>query len=147
MHHKVIPHPVLNGIIVPLPKNEIVAIPIDLAKREIHKKSLIFMLVTPASMQIISSGKNGKNSVKNNISFVLLDNIFSYLSTFSLLNIQYKTGFEQYLPIINAKTEPTNIPIDAKINAKTGPKIAVPASMVNVLGIGIKTTCKKFIIV
>ena len=43
--------------------------------------------------------------------------------------------------------EPDKMPIAAKINAINGPNIAVPARIVSVLGIGIKTTCNRLIIV
>ena len=141
-----IPHPE-KGIIFPLPKYDKQAIPNDLEKRAINKKSLNFISVMPANIQIISSGKKGKNNVKNSINFVLEESSFSYFSTFSLPKIQYKIGFEQNLPIKNASIEPNIIPIVAKTNAKNGPKIAVPARIVTELGNGTKVTCKKLIIV
>ena len=73
---------------LPLPKKEIDAIPADRAKSDIHKKSINLIFVTPARIQIISSGKNGKNRVKNKISLVRFDKNFSYLSTFSFVKIQ-----------------------------------------------------------
>ena len=78
---------------------------------------------------------------------VFFERSLSYLSTFSFPNIQYKSGFEKNLPIKNAITDPIIIPIVANQKAINGPKIAVPASIVNVLGIGIKITCSKVIIV
>ena len=35
-----IPHQVLNGIMLPLPKNDIEAIPAERAIKDIHKKSI-----------------------------------------------------------------------------------------------------------
>ena len=96
--------------------------------------------MAPAIRHNISSGKNGKRSIRKNIylPFVRFSSSFSYESP----TIHLASGFPHLRPKWNARSEPKNMPVILKTNDCKGPKSMVPASVVRADGKGIKVTCK-----
>ena len=101
------------------------------------------MFVNPAAKHNASSGKKGnKNAiVKKSLSFPL--NFLSVLSSASRPKKNAAAFTPAFLPIINAASDPVNIPAKQISPPKNTPKILTPAVKVTIPGIGKITTCNK----
>ena len=113
--HTAIPHPP-KGIMSPLPRKLTVKIYAVRAIAVESAKKPNFISVTPADMQIRSSGKNGRNIIRINGIFPFFPKTAAYLSTFSRSNSQYNNLFPNFLPRKKHVIDPTKVAVALTAN-------------------------------